>query len=121
MDLGSLLKDDAELRLAAPTGTRYKVRLGTDVDLLKPATAALSAITQVVSAATRHLPDIPNFQDPASVRKEILQGGARWLSFKALLVWCWRSGIPMIPALDLPGKQKMDAAVVFAADRPIVL
>ncbi len=121
VELRSLLDDDADLRVTVPKGTKYKLRIGTDVGLLEPATASLSAIAQVVSVATSHLPVVPNLQDPASARRDILQSGAHWLSFKALIIWCWRSGIPVIPALDLPGRQKMDAAVIFPSDRPVVL
>jgi hypothetical protein len=121
LDLSSLLDDDADLHLVMPTGTKYKLRLGTDASQLKPATASLSAIAKVVSFAAKHLAAVPDLRDPSLIRKDILKSGAHWLSFKAVLVWCWRNGIPVIPALDLPGKRKMDAAVLFVADRPIVL
>jgi Zn-dependent peptidase ImmA (M78 family) len=121
VELSSLLNDNAEVCLLAPKATRYKLRVGTDSSLLKPATASLSAIAQVVAYAARHLPSVSNIQDPASVRKDILQSGAKWLSFRALVIWCWKSGIPVIPALDLPGRRKMDAAVMFSGDRPVVL
>lgn len=121
LELSSLLNDNAELCLAAPKSAKYKLRVGTDANSLKPATASLTAVARVVSVATSHLPRSGNFQDPFSVRKEILQAGANWLSFGTLLVFCWRSGVPVIPILDLPGKRKMDAAVISAGDRPVVL
>jgi hypothetical protein len=121
LELNSLLNDDAELRVAYPETAKYKLRVGSDTSLLGPATASLSAIAKVVSAAASHLPSATPFRDPVLVRNDILESGARWPSFKAVLVWCWRSGIPVIPVLNLPGKQKMDAAVIFDGNRPVVL
>jgi len=95
LDLSSLLDDDADLHLVMPTGTKYKLRLGTDASQLKPATASLSAIAKVVSFAARHLAAVPDLRDPCVTRGDILKAGAHWLSFKASLVWCWRNGIPV--------------------------
>jgi hypothetical protein len=121
MGLASLLDDDTELNIAIPRKAKYKLRAGTDVDQLGAAAPSLSAVAQIVSAATNHLATVPSLENALSVRREILRTGAHWLSFKALLIWCWRSGVPVVPASDLPGKQKMDAATVYPAGRPVVL
>ena len=119
IDLESLLKDEIP-RVITPAGVRYKLRKGTVRTDLEAATAALTAIAITVSAASSHLPKTFVGEDPSRIRQEILGEGVRWLSLKALLNWCWNNGVPVIPAPDLPGKRKMDAAVMFPDDRPIV-
>src|SRR5208282_5710580 len=120
IELESLLDDEIHPRIVTPTGIRYKLREGTTASALRPATGSLSAIAAAVSTASSHLPGAFVRGDPASVRQKILSQGARWLSLKGLLNWCWNNGVPVIPAPDLPGKRKMDAAVIFPDDRPIV-
>ena len=120
IDLESLLNDEIHPKIVTPTGIRYKLREGTTSKALGPATGLLAAMATTVSAASGHLPGAFVSDDPGTVRQEILSQGANWLSLKGLLNWCWNNGVPIIPALDLPGKRKMDAAVIFPDNRPVV-
>jgi hypothetical protein len=121
LELSSLLNDQAELRIAVPRNTKYKLRREADSELLKPATGSLAAVAAVVCGATNHLPAPQDFNDAISARLEILDSGAHWLSFKALVLWSWRKGIPVIPVVDLPGKRSLDAATNFSGSRPVVI
>jgi Zn-dependent peptidase ImmA (M78 family) len=115
------LQDDAVPRVAIAGVPKYKLRRGTSSEALAPATATTLAIARIAVAASHHLPHPALSEDPQQVRRAIIERGARWISFKALLQWCWASGIPVIPAPDLPGERKMDAVVVSLEDRPLVL
>jgi hypothetical protein len=121
LELSSLLNDEAEPRSAALGITKYKLRRKEDEDLLKPIAGSLSAIARAVCEATTRIVETQTLGDPTSARGEILQSGAHWVSFKALVLWCWKKGVPVIPAVDLPGKRSMDAATDFSGTRPVVL
>lgn len=121
IELRSLLRDDVAPLPAIAGIPKYKLRKGTSSEALAPATATTLAIARIVVAASHHLaaPAISN--DPQEIRGAIIERGARWISFKALLRWCWEIGVPVIPAPDLPGDRKMEGTVVFLEDRPVVL
>jgi len=121
IDLTSLLQDDVVPRPAIAGSPKYKLRKGTSSEAMAPATATTLAIARIVVAASHHLPAPAISKDPQEVRSAIIEAGVRWISFKALLRWCWAIGVPVIPAPDLPGDRKMDATVSFLEDRPIVL
>lgn len=120
VDLASLLDEHALPHVAIDQVPKYKLRRGTSSAALVPATATALAVARVITAATAHLPVSTVPTDPQEVRRMILEGSARWISFGALLQWCWAVGIPVIPATDLPGERKMDAAIVFPGNRPVV-
>ncbi len=121
LQLSSLLDDRAQLQVAVPGNTKFKLRRQADSDLLKPAAASLGALAAVVSGATSHLRPPQDLRDAASARVEILDSGAHWLSFRAVLLWSWRKGIPVIPVVDLPGKRSLDAATNFSGARPVII
>lgn len=120
IELESLLSDESDPKIVTPNGVRYKLREGTTSVALRPATGSLAALATTVSAASSHLPRAFVSEDPENIRREILGEGANWLSLKGLLNWSWNNGVPVIPTPNLPGKRKMDAAVISPGDRPVV-
>ncbi|MEO0074820.1 MAG: ImmA/IrrE family metallo-endopeptidase [candidate division WOR-3 bacterium] len=56
------------------------------------------------------------------IRQAILGTGEKWVSFSALLNWCWQNNIPVIPATVFPrGVRKMTASVIYRDAKPVIV
>lgn len=89
-----------------------------DVNLAGQLASGLAAL--VASAVTVPYRPIPNHYD--EIRTQILAEGKPGVSFEALVAWCWKHGIPVVPMVNFPKKQrKMQGLISFRAPNPVIV
>jgi Zn-dependent peptidase ImmA (M78 family) len=87
--------------------------------------AAKNVNQQIALEVEACLPNEPLFAanalDPIQIKKYILESSKK-LDFKSLLAYCWHSGIPVLPAVDLQSKTALNftGMITWQRDRPFI-
>jgi len=121
LSLRSLQNDNAPLEWQDCGTTRFKRnRALSDDDLMMAKCLAVRA-AQVASQAV-HTPSMEIPETGAAIRETILSNGRPYVSFDALLDYCWDCGIPVLHASHFPkGAYKPDALTGSFHGRPAIV
>jgi hypothetical protein len=99
-----------------PVVRLYKGGRDDLMDQLRPTTAIAGSIGRtVLNFVGDKQTKIP--KDPLTVRRHILDSGAKWVGLDELLALCWNSGIPVVHATFPSNLQKFDALVMTEGGR----
>ena len=120
----SLADPSEPIAFCNPSLARYKAATGTV--LADERTAAAKTVNQQIALEVEAcLPKDPQFiantLDPIQIRSYILESSKK-LDFKSLLAYCWHSGIPVLPAVDLQSTSalKFTGMITWQRDRPFI-
>ncbi len=121
----SLADPNEPIAFCNPSLARYKPATGT-VLADERITAAKTVNQQIALEVEACLPKEPAFianaLDPIQIRSYILESSKK-LDFKSLLAYCWHSGIPVLPAVDLLQSKsalKFTGMITWQKDRPFI-
>jgi len=121
LDGKTLFDESKPLSFDVPETIKYKRSIRYDTEQLIPATAIALSCARIASAAAT-VP-LTTEHTVESIRQHISQElGAKWISLKGLIMYCWMHGIPVIYIEDFPpGCKMMDGMVVDAQHRPVIV
>jgi Zn-dependent peptidase ImmA (M78 family) len=103
---------------------RYKSATGSAL-VDERITAAKTVNQQIALEVEACLPKDPEFVanalDPIQIRSYILESSKK-LDFKSLLAYCWHSGIPVLPAVELQSNSalKFTGMITWQKSRPFI-
>lgn len=120
LDVAALMEGRISPRGSA-VDIAYKHQSENNKRNLLAATHIASATATAVIAAS-HIKYAPLSSDPLRLHQQIKATGDGVVAFHALLDFCWRAGLPVIPLPNLPvGVRKMDGAALLIGNRPAIV
>lgn len=121
ISLRSLQNEGAPLEWQDCGATRFKRNQHlSDAELMTAKCLAVRAAQVACEAMQFSFADIPT--SGAAIRETILKKGNRFVSFDALLDYCWDSGIPVLHVSRFPkGAHKPDALAGIFDGRPAIV
>jgi Zn-dependent peptidase ImmA (M78 family) len=115
-----LRNEESSLSARDVAGARFKLRDGIHSDEVTWAQSIAVRAGEMAAYATPTSYHLSLDTTANSIRKDILENGAGWVSLENLLNLCWEVGVPVLHIPDVPGK-KMDGIVVGTDDRPAIV
>lgn len=107
-------------RVGAISDLRFKHTARVDPDSLTAATLVASSVAKAIVHAMPPGDPVP-LMEASQVRTHLLAAGGK-IDFDAILAFCWRLGVPVVPMPNLPkGLKKMDAAALRVGARPVIV
>lgn len=103
---------DASQAITLPrrNSVQFKLAQGTEEQSVEIARILGEQVAKFALLGTR---ESMSDSDAQSIRNKILEGGSPWVSFTALLDYCWSVGIPVLHVTKLPSTtKKMDGMAV---------
>jgi hypothetical protein len=121
LDAGALLEGRVQ-RLEEVSAPRYKHTVRVTAEQLLPATLIAFSLAKAIVGAMRSELSGSLPRTPEGIRRNLLAAPDARIDFDALLTYCWRQSIPVIPLPNLPkGIRKMDAAAIRVGQRPAIV
>lgn len=123
LDVQALFSESEDVVYRAAAHARYKRSLKAyQADLNVATSLAVSQARLAATATPIQFHSPPN--NASDLRKAIFERfhGLKYLSFPALLKFCWETGIPVIFLATLPEKlARMDALAMLHEGRPVIV
>ncbi len=121
VDLASFEDETTPIRLNLSAPCKLKKRLDAGEDDMDVVRAMAVRVAQLASAAGES-ESLERPTSAAEARRYLLNDGRPWVSFLALLDYCWSIGVPVIHLSRLPrGIRRPDGMAVLVRGLPVIL
>lgn len=118
--IDSMIDDSYPLTFQPAKAKFYLGGKSTQNEVTLAAQLATAAARLLAPAIRSEYTNISN--DPLVIRQDILAQGYKFVSFPALVDWCWRHGIGVLTMTQFPPRQaKMKAMITYIAKNPVIV